>query len=120
MVSGRMPVRKVYIDSMFKTRDSKSSSDFKYELVESIQLPDNCHCFVDDIIIPVSWYNIDENSKNIYVRRYQDLSNTKTDRIVPIEVNNHTADTLTDAVQNALNTAFGGGVFTVTYDARKV
>ena len=51
------------------------------------------------------------NTAKTFIRRYQDLSNTKTDRIVPIEVNNHTADTLTDAVQNALNTACGGGVF---------
>ena len=46
----------------------------------------------------------------IYVRRFQDPTNTKTDRIVPIEVSNHTTDTLTDAVQEALNTASGAGV----------
>ena len=107
MVTGGIPIRTVYIDSRFTTRYSKSNSEFTYELAESVELLDNCHLFVDDVIIPVSWYNIDDNSKNIYVRRYQDLSNTKTDRIVPIEVNNHTADTLTDAVQYALNIAFG-------------
>ena len=73
MASGSIPIRKVYIDSRFKTRDSKSSSDFKYELAESIELPDKCVCYVDDVIIPVSWYNIDENSKNMYVRRFQDI-----------------------------------------------
>ena len=50
----------------------------------------------------------------------QDLTNTKTDRIVPIEVNSHTTDTLDDAVQEALNTAFGTGVFSVSYDPRKL
>ena len=122
MVTGSVPIKKVYIDSRFKTKDSKSNSDFKFELIESIQLPDKCVCFIDDVIIPVSWYNIDENSKYIYVRRFQDLSNTLTDRIVPIEVNNHTADTLVDALQDALNanTAFGTGVFTVSFDPRKL
>ena len=76
-------------------------------------------CF-DDVIIWVSWYNIDESNKNIYVRRFQDLTDTKTDRIVQIEVSNHTTDTLTDAVQDALNTASGASVFTVTYDDRKL
>ena len=85
-----------------------------------MELPDNCRCFVDDVIIPVSWYNIDENSKNIYVRQYQDLSNTKNDQIVPIAVNNHTAETLTEAVHNSRNTAFWGGIFTVTFDERKL
>ena len=75
---------------------------------------------MDDVIIPVSWYNIDESNQNIYVRRFQDLTDTKTDRIVQIEVSNHTTDTLTDAVQEALNTAFGASVFTVTYDDRKL
>ena len=72
------------------------------------------------MIIPVSWYNIDENNKHLYVRRFEDLASTTTDRIVPIEINNHTPDTLTDAIQAALNTAFGAGVFTVSYDPRKL
>ena len=59
-------------------------------------------------------------NKNSYVRRFQYLTNTKTDRIVPIEVSNHTTDTLTDAVQEALNTAYGAGVFSVSYDDRKL
>ena len=120
MAAGSIPIKKVYIDSRFKTADSKSNSDFKYELTQSIQLPDKCCCWVDDVIIPVSWYNIDENSENLYVRRFQDLSSTTTDRIVPIEINNHTPDTLTDAIQAALNTAFGAEVFTVSYDPRKL
>ena len=76
---------------------------------------------MDDVILPVSWYNIDENNRNLYVRRFRDLEQVQfVDRIVPIEVSNHTPDTLTDAVQAALNTAFGTGVFTVSYDPRKL
>ena len=70
-----------------------------------------CVCFVDNLIMLVSWYNTDENNKYICVRRFQDLTGTKTDRLVPSEVSNHTPDTLTDAVQEALNTKFGTGVF---------
>jgi hypothetical protein len=70
---------KRYIDSRFNRKDIKSNSDFKYELAESIQLPDTL--MVDDVIIHVSWYNIDESNKHIYVRRFQDLTDTKTDRI---------------------------------------
>ena len=121
MATGSIPIHKVYIDSRFKTKDSKSNSDFSYELVESMQLPDKCVCFVDDVVIPVPWYNIDESNQNIYVRRMQDLETVHfTYRIVSIEVSNHTTDTLTDAVQDALNTAFGTGVFTVSYDERKL
>ena len=54
------------------------------------------------------------------MRRLQDLTNTKTYRIVSVEVSNHTTDTLTDAVQAALNTSLGSGVFAVSYDDRKL
>jgi hypothetical protein len=121
MAAGSIPIKKVYIDSRFKTKDSKSNSDFKYELVESIQLPDKCIAYVDDVIVPVSWYNIDETNRYLYIRRFQDLNeDPNTDRIVPIEVSNHTPDSLTDAVQDALNTAFGASVFSVSYDPRKL
>ena len=64
------------------------------------------------MIIPVSWYNIDENSKNIYIRRFRDLTGIiTTDKIVPIEIGNHTADSLKDALQNALHTVFGDSEF---------
>ena len=62
-MAGSVPIKKVYTDNRFKTKDSKSNSDFKYDVVESIQLPDKSVCFVDDVIIPVNWYNIDENNK---------------------------------------------------------
>ena len=52
MSGGSLPIKKVYIDSRFKTKDSVSNSHFKYELVESLQLPDNTVCYVDDVIIP--------------------------------------------------------------------
>ena len=58
-MEGKKPITKVYIDSRFKTKDSKSNSDFQYELVESMQLPDKCARYVDDVIIPVARYNID-------------------------------------------------------------
>ena len=39
-----LPIKKVYIDSRFKTSDSASDTHFKYELVESLQLPENTVC----------------------------------------------------------------------------
>ena len=120
MAMSGIPIKKVYIDSRFKTKDSKSDSEFKYELVQSIQLPDKCAMFLDDVIIPVSWFNVDEDNKYIYIRRFEDLTNTRTDRIVPIEVSNHTFDSLTESLQEGLDTVYGSNIFTVSYDARKL
>ena len=64
-------VRKVYIDSRFRTNDSDSNSDFKFEFTEALELPDNAVCYVDDISIPHTWRTIESynikfsyNSKN--------------------------------------------------------
>ena len=117
-MAGSLNIRQIYVDSRFKTADSYSDAQFKFELKESVQLPDKCVCFVDDVVIPHSWYNVEENSKYLYVRRYQDLSNTTTDHIIALEVQNHTFDSLKNALQASLDAAFGSNVFTVTKNDR--
>ena len=37
-------IKKAYVDSRFRTRDSISDSDFKIELKEALDLPDNAVC----------------------------------------------------------------------------
>ena len=51
-------IKKVYIDSRYSTSDSNSNSDFKFELKEQIDVPENTVCYIDDISIPHSWYKI--------------------------------------------------------------
>ena len=51
-------VKKVYVDSRFRTNDSVSNSDFKFELTEALDLADNTWAFVDDISIPHTWRTI--------------------------------------------------------------
>ena len=55
-------VKKVYIDSRYKTNDSVGSSDFKFEIKEGLDLSDNTVCYIDDISIPHTWYTIDYNN----------------------------------------------------------
>ena len=46
-----LQVKKIYVDSKFKTSDSKSTSDFKFELKESVLLPTNIIAYIDNICI---------------------------------------------------------------------
>ena len=118
-MAGSLSIRKIYVDSRFKTTDSYSDAQFKFELKESVQLPDKCVCFVDDVVIPHSWYNVEENSKYLYVRRFQDgTASLNTDRVIALEVQNHTFDSLKNALQASLDAAFGSNVFTVTKNDR--
>ena len=49
---------KVYVDPRYKTNDSVSNSGFKFELKEALDLPDNTVCYIDDILIPHTWFTI--------------------------------------------------------------
>jgi len=58
-----LPIKKLYIDSKFRTPNSKSTSSFTIDVKESLTMPDNAMLFVDDVIIPHSWYLINTNNK---------------------------------------------------------
>ena len=62
-----LQVKKIYVDSRMKTSDSKSDSEFKFELAQSLTMPRNATCFIDDITIPHTWYNVNENCCNLYL-----------------------------------------------------
>ena len=45
-----LPIKKLYIDSKFRTADSKSTSNFGIDLKESLTMPDDALFFVDDVV----------------------------------------------------------------------
>ena len=52
-------VKKVYVDSRFRTNDSDSNNGFKIELTEALDLADNAVCYVGEISIPHTWRTIE-------------------------------------------------------------
>ena len=61
-----LPVKKLYIDSKAKTADSRSTSDFSLDLVESLTMPEGAVFQVCDVLIPHTWYLVDENHCKLY------------------------------------------------------
>jgi hypothetical protein len=117
-----LPIRKLYIDSRFKTADSVSDGHFKVSLNQSINLPEDTVCYVDDITIPYTFYTIEDYNQHLYVRRIYrnpitDAIETLVDNYITIPAQNYTGLTLNEAIKNALNTAFGGSTFNCTYSA---
>ena len=55
-----LPLKKIYIDSRDRTVDSKSASNFKIELPNTVQMPENTVFYVTDVRIPRVWKTIDE------------------------------------------------------------
>ena len=57
-------IKKMYVDSRYRTNDSESNSDFQFELKEALDLPDNTECYIDEISIPHTWYTVEVNLNN--------------------------------------------------------
>ena len=60
-------MQKIYIDSRFRTANSKSETDFNVELPRSFNVPDGVVAHIDDIVIPVSWTTIDDRNNKCYI-----------------------------------------------------
>jgi hypothetical protein len=60
-----LDIQKVYVDTQFKTLDSLSDSNFWIELPRSLNVPDDCVCYIDDIVIPVSWSTVDSRNNQL-------------------------------------------------------
>jgi hypothetical protein len=96
-----LDIKKVYIDTRFKTSDSNSDTDFYVELPRALNIPDKCVCYIDDIVIPVSWTMIDERNSKLYIdyRVGDDIAAV----VSLIPYGNYTGITFAAALQTAIN-----------------
>ena len=115
--------KKIYIDSKFRSSDSNSSSDFKYELPETMSFKEDTVVYIDDIAIPHAWSSIlkDINDKlyfNVYL--IEVTTSLETNLIATIEPGNYTGGDLAAEIQSKMNnvsqTATGAAnLFTCAY-----
>ena len=64
-----LPIKKIYCDTKFRRNDSKSTSDFKIDLPQTLKLPENCVCYSDDVSIPRTFYTVETGvNDTLYVR----------------------------------------------------
>ena len=65
--------KKVYVNSKYRVSGSKSTSDFKIELQNTFEIPDDTVMYIHEVSIPNTWYSINSTNNNIYVSQ-QDAS----------------------------------------------
>ena len=101
--------KKVYVNSQYRVSDSRSSSDFKIELQDTFEIPDNTIMQLHEVAIPNAWYSINTNNQNLYCR-HQILPPATpqgiTYRRIEIPVGNYTAPEFANAIQTQLNAFF--------------
>ena len=61
-----LDIKKVYVDTRWKTSDSKSSTNFSIELPRSFTIPDNVVAYISDIVLPISFPTIDEKRSTLH------------------------------------------------------
>ena len=106
--------KKIYFDTKYKTDDSKSTSDFKVELPETLFFENNSVFYVDDIAIPHSWYSVEDFNNKMYVCVYDGASpgaspGNTCSYIITLNNGNYTGTDLASEIQAKFTSAFGSG-----------
>ena len=50
-----------------RNRAEGVSQDFRFELLEPVEKPRECVCWVTDISLPTTWPNVSENENVLYI-----------------------------------------------------
>ena len=106
-----LPIRRVYVDSRFKT--GGTNTEFDFELPLTVNLPKKCKCYVSGFSCPVSWYTVEQNvNDRLYVR--ETTGNTQTDRVIILDAKNYSGVSLEAELQSKLNNS-STIVYSVSY-----
>jgi hypothetical protein len=114
-----LPLKKIYIDTRFKTGDSISNSNFKVDLPTTVYWPDNTVYFIDDVCIPHSWHTIEKDVNDklyVFIKNKafpaDDVRNIQM--IITIPYGNYSGADLATELQTKLST-----LLAVSYNARR-
>ena len=102
----KLDITKIYIDTRYRTKNSKSESDFSIELPRSFNIPDGVVAHIDDIVLPVSWTVIDERNNTAYVAF--SCVGTIQETIFDFPSQNFDGPTFADMLADYLNNAVKG------------
>ena len=108
MASGDLPVKKIYIDSKFRRKDSVSSSNFKIDLPYTLKLGENTVFYVDDVCIPHTWHTVEPNiNDKLYLRLT--VNNVDTDYLITLNPQTYNGSQLASEINSQINTTVFAG-----------
>ena len=99
-----LPVKKIYIDSRYKTPDSKSDSNFNFQLPATCFMPENTSFFISDVAIPHSWYTVNDFNNKQYLRTF-DRNGTQQDHIITLTNQTYNGATFATMIASKIQTA---------------
>lgn len=105
-----LPVKKIYINSNFKTADSESDSNFKFQLTRTFSFPKNSVFYIENFTCSHAWYSVEQNINDSFY-----VLVDSTYHITHITPGNYTGETFATALQTELNNMVPN-IFTVSYN----
>ena len=118
-----LPIKKIYIDTKYKTPDSINNANFRIQLPSTMLMPDNAVFYVNECCIPHSWYTVETgvNDKFYFHMSLQSQPSQNLNYIVTLDSKNYTGADLAAELQTKMNDEVGqpNNTFTVTYNAAK-
>ena len=112
-----LPIKKIYCDTKFKRRDSKSTSNFKIDLPQTLKLPDNCVCYIDDVSIPRTFYTVETGVNDKLYFRLQ-LGGTYYDYIITLASKDYNGVQFAAEIQSKITSITSGAATSCSYDAQ--
>ena len=108
-----MTTRKIYIDSR---QAEGTGSDFFLTLKQSVQVPLDTVCYIDDLILPNCFQTVDANRCYIYIS--ETVSTVTLSFRTQIAHGNYSGIDLAAALQTALrqHTSITDGLYSVNFD----
>lgn len=113
-------IKKIYVDTHYMASGSKSTTDFKIEIPQTVQLQDNTVFYVSDICIPNSWYSVEEGFNDRVYLRYT-KSGTTNDVILYLEAGSYDGIEFQILLEGVLRSMYNGANndWTCEYDEDK-
>ena len=102
----KLDITQIYIDTRYRTKNTKSESDFSVELPRSFNIPDGVIAHIDDIVLPISWTVIDKRNNTAYIAF--SCVGTIQEMVFDFPSQNYDGPTFAAMLADYLNTAVKG------------
>ena len=101
-----LPLKKIYVDTRYRTTDSVSTSNFRIELPYSVELPDNSTFQLTDICIEHSWLTVETgiNDQLYFAIAPGTSPTTVSGYVMRLPSQNYTGTSLASKIQTLLQT----------------
>jgi len=109
-----LPIKKIYVDSRFKTSPSETHSNFTIELPTTMLMPEDTGFYIEDVCIPHTWYPVNSTSNYLQFKYHN-----ATPKDIVVAPGNYSARDLNAAIVAKMSEVYNlGEIVTSDYDVR--